>query len=104
MKIMFFKKQNNFKKKDFQLNPDFYWKIAVAVALVTIFLSAFFGYRLFTRINQESILPIANENGTTGMVNQDRILKALNYFSEREKKFIRILNSPPVIIDPSLQK
>lgn len=102
MKITLFKKQNNFKKKDFQLNPDFYWKVAVVVALTTALLSAFFGYRLFMRINQESILLTANKDEVAGTLNQDRILKALNYFSEREKKSSRILNSSLPIIDPSL--
>ena len=102
MKITLFKKQNNFKKKDFQFNPDFFWKIAVAVVFISVFLSAFFGYRLFTLINQESILPTVNENEVLRAINQDRISKALNYFSEREKKSERILNSPPPVVDPSL--
>jgi len=102
MKIKLFKKENNFKKKNFQLNPNLYWKIAVGGAFVVILLSFFFGYRLFMRINQESVLPVANEGGQIPMVNKDRIEKVLNYFSEKEKKSIKILNSPAPFVDPSL--
>ncbi len=102
MKIKLFKKENNFKKKDFILNFNFYWKIAVFGAFVLILLSFFFGYRLFNQINEESILSSINLDEQIPTVNQDRILKALNYFSEREQKSVEILNSSISIVDPSL--
>ena len=102
MKIKFFKKENNFKKKDFTLNPNFYWKIAVMFIFFSTVLSFFFGYRLFIKINQESILPITNNDEQLPIVNEDRIEKVLNYFSEREIKSNQILNSPAPVVDPSL--
>ena len=54
MKITLFKKQNNFKKKDFQFNPDFFWKIAIAVV---------FGRNQLYRVRRRSfILGIINGN------------------------------------------
>lgn len=102
MKITLFKKQNNFKKKDFTFHLNFYWRIILLCAVVMIFLSFLFGYRLFVKISQKPILQFPNENGVAYVVNQDYILKALNYFSEREKKSNKILNSPSPVVDPSL--
>lgn len=102
MKITLFKKKNSFKKKDFDFHPNFYWKIILLGAVAIILSSFIFSYRLFARINQEPILSSVNENKTAWMVSQDRILKALNYFSEREKKSNKILNSSPAVVDPSL--
>ena len=102
MKINFFKKENNFKKKDFIFYPSLYWKIFIISAIIIILLSFIFGYRLFRQINQEPILLFTNEGGQLPVVNQDRIKKVLNYFSEREKKSTKILNSPAPAVDPSL--
>jgi hypothetical protein len=101
MKIKFFKKENNFKKKDFTFNPNLYWKLAVGGALVIVLLSSFFGYRLFTQINQEPVLSATNVGGQIPMVKKDRIEKVLNYFSAREQKSTEILNSPSPVVDPS---
>lgn len=102
MKINFIKKKNSLKKKEFIFHANFYWRIILLGAAVTIFSSFIFSYRLFTQTNQESVLPPANENKTADVAIQDRISKALNYFSEKENKSDKILNSPPAIVDPSL--
>ena len=90
MKIKFFKKENNFKKKNFAFNPNLYWKIAVCGSLTMILLSFLFGYRLFMQINQESILPIINGNEQVPTINENRVGKVLDYFSEKEQKSARI--------------
>lgn len=102
MKINLFKKENSFKRKNFQFNPNFYWKIVVGFALLMIIFSFFFGSNLFNQINQEPILAATNNSGQVPMVDQNRIEKVLNYFSEREKKSTEILNSPAPVVDPSL--
>jgi len=102
MKINFFKKENNFEKKDFTFRPNFYWRIILFGTTIILFLSFIFSYHLFKQINQESVLLPTNEDGQSGTINKDRILKVLNYFSEREKNSIRILNSPAPVVDPSL--
>lgn len=102
MKINLLKKENSLKKKDFTLYPSFYWKIILFCAFVMILSSLFFSYYFFIQISQEFILPIANNGGELPLVNKDSLKKALNYFSEREKKSIEILNSSVPVVDPSL--
>ena len=102
MKIKIFKKENNFKKKNFDFNPNFYWKLALFITFIVIILAIFFGYNLFRQINKEPILPAMNTIGQVPIVNQNRIKKVLNYFSEREKKSIEIISSPAPVVDPSL--
>jgi lipid-A-disaccharide synthase-like uncharacterized protein len=102
MKINFFKKENNFKKKDFTFYPNLYWKIVLIGTVIIILLSFIFSYRLFVQINQEPVSSFANENGQLPTVNENRIEKVLNYFSEREKNSNQILNSSSPIVDPSL--
>jgi len=104
MKINFFKKEKSFKKKDFVFNSNLYWKFAVGGGFVLVLLFSFLGYRFFTQMNQESVLPITSTNtsGQVPTVQKDRIEKALNYFSAREQKSAEILNSPVPVVDPSL--
>jgi hypothetical protein len=52
--------------------------------------------------NQESILSTANNSGELPLVNKDSLGKVLNYFSEKEKRSIEVLNSPAPVVDPSL--
>ena len=52
-------------------------------------------------INKEPIPTVMNID-KKGMTEKERLTKALEYFSERKKKSIEILNSPSPIIDPSL--
>jgi hypothetical protein len=102
MKINFFKKENSFKKKDFTFHPNFYWKIILIGTIVIILLSCIFSYLLFVQVNQEPALSFTNENEQLPTVNEDRIEKVLNYFSEREQNSNQILNSSSSVVDPSL--
>jgi hypothetical protein len=102
MKINFFKKENNFKKKEFAFKPNLYWKFTLLGTLIIMILSFFFGYYLFEQINREFVLPTATDNGQIPTINTDRIEKVLNIFSEREIKSNQILNSPAPVVDPSL--
>jgi hypothetical protein len=102
MKINFFKKEKSFKKNDSTFNPNACWRIAVSSAIVIIIFSFVFGYYLFQQINQEAILPDTKAGSQLQAVSEARIKKALNYFSEREKRSTEILNSPSPVVDPSL--
>jgi len=102
MKIEFFKKQNNFKKKDFALNPNLYWMSAVFGTFILILAAAFFGYYLFAQINQEFVLPATNDSGQVPTVDKNRVEKVLNYFSNREEKSKEIIANPAPVVDPSL--
>jgi hypothetical protein len=102
MKINFFKKENSFKKKDFVLNPNLYWKIAVWAALIAILASFFFGYYLFMQTNQGLVSSNNNPSEQIPTVDKDKLGKVLDYFSVREQKSAEILNSPAPVVDPSL--
>jgi len=102
MKINFFKKDNSFKKKDHTFHSNFFWKIILLCAFIIILFSFVFSYRLFMQTNQESILSTANNSGELPLVNKDSLGKVLNYFSEKEKRSIEVLNSPAPVVDPSL--
>ena len=102
MKIPFFKKTNNFKRKSSGINPNFYWELMVFITFVLIILSFLFGYHLFNQINQETAVPAVGDSNQVGTVNTARIKEVLNYFSLREQKSTQILNSPAPVVDPSL--
>ncbi|MFA5932390.1 MAG: hypothetical protein WC793_03385 [Candidatus Paceibacterota bacterium] len=102
MKIKFFKKENNFKKKDFNLNPNFYWKIAVIFVFISIVFSCIFGYQLFDQIEGESNASAVNISGQIPMIKEDRIKSVLFYFTDKEQKSADVLKSPAAVVDPSL--
>ena len=47
MKIKFFTKENRFKKKEFQFNPNFYWKLAICLIFIFMIFATFLGYNFF---------------------------------------------------------
>ena len=71
------------------------------MTFVLILASCAFGLYLFMKISNESVAPVINV-GKQDTIKKERLNKVLEYFSEREKKSIEILNSPSPIIDPSL--
>jgi hypothetical protein len=101
MKLNFLKNKYNFKKKTFDINPAFYWQIAVFSTALIIIISFIFGYYLFEQINQQSVLPTTNDTGQVGSVNETRIENVLNVFSERQQTYNQMLNSPVPVVDPS---
>ena len=101
MNLNFLKKKKKFKKGGLGIKPDLYWKYILCIAFLLIIFSCAFGLYLFMEINKESVLPVININ-EQNIVKKERIDKVLEYFSEREKKSLQILNSPSPIIDPSL--
>lgn len=98
----FFKKEKNFKKKDFVIDALFYWKLVVWITFVIIIASFIFGYLLFTKINREPDLSNLNETEQIPTIDQDRMFRVLEIFQKREAKSIEILNSPVPVVDPSL--
>ena len=99
--MKFLKKKKKFKKGGLGIKPDLYWRYILYTTFALIFLSSVFGLYLFMKINNEPIPPVVNVNGENS-IKKERIDKVLEYFSEREKKSIEILNSPSPIVDPSL--
>jgi hypothetical protein len=101
MKIEFFKKENDFKKKDFTFNPNLYWELILLVTFVLIASSFFFGRYLFEQVNQVSSTPQTNDASQVPTVDKNRVQKVLNYFSERQQESTEILNKPASVVDPS---
>ncbi len=100
MEINFFKKKKKFRKGGMDIKPDLYWRYILYMVFVLIIASCAFGIYLFWGVNTESA-PIVNSSGQD-MIKKERLDKVLEYFSEREKKSVEILNSPSPIVDPSL--
>jgi hypothetical protein len=102
MNIKFFKKENSFKKKNFKLNAGLYWKIFISGTFVIILFIFYFGYNLFTQINQEPAVSVLPGTSQIQIVDTNRIQKVLNIFSAREKVSEQIINTPSLVVDPSL--
>ena len=102
MKIKIFKNKKSFKKGGFHTNPDNWWEIVLVIALIVVLALFVLGFYLFRKTNKELTVPEPENNEQIETVTRERIEKALEYFSEREKKSTEILNSPSPIIDPSL--
>lgn len=102
MKINFFKKEKHFKKENSSFSIDFYWKTAVCFMFLTILISSFFGYYLFRQTNKEPLTTTGKDTEQAYIIKKERIDKALEYFSLREKKSNQILSSSLPIVDPSL--
>jgi cell shape-determining protein MreC len=101
MEIKFLKRKKKFRKGGLGIKPDLYWRYILYVTFVLIILSFAFGFYLFMRINKEPNLSVASVN-RGDLIKKERIDKVLEYFKEREKKSAEILNSPSLIVDPSL--
>lgn len=102
MKIEIFKKQKHFQKGGFHTNPDICWEIVMYVAFAIVLAVLVFGYYLFGQIDKGFSIEGVDTNAQAKLVNKDRIGKVLQYFTQREEKSMKILNSPSPIVDPSL--
>ncbi len=103
MKIEFFKKKNNFNKKKSTPSPDLYWKFTVIGAFTIILVSFIFGYHLFMNIDQQTMTGVDTVDSLQSpKIDDARLQKALNYFSERQNKSNEILNNPVPVVDPAL--
>ena len=102
MKIDFLKIKRNFRKKSFVINSNFYWRLILFLSLILLLLAFGFSFNLFIKIAKESDLIIEQDNHKTEITQKERIEKVIEYFKEREKKVIEIIDSPAPVIDPSL--
>lgn len=102
MKLNFFKNKKTFKKGGIHINPNVYWAVCLVVAAVMIITGVFFGFNLFRKINQELITASDSDSIKIQTTEGERIKKVIEYFSDKEQKSIKILNSPAPVVDPSL--
>lgn len=101
MQIKLFKTKKNFKKKNLELNPNFYWKLIICLTFILAFVSFTFGYYFFIRIKEEPTFSAENTNKKQ-VIEKERLEKVLEYFSTRKETSREILNSPVPVVDPSL--
>ena len=102
MNLEFFKKEKTFKKRNTDLNPNLYWRIIIGITFVIVIMITLYGYFLFTTTSEDFILSNQNNTKQTPVFKDGLMEKVLNYFTERENKTNKILNSPSPLVDPSL--
>ncbi len=102
MKINFLKIKKVYKKESFKINSSIYWNFLVVFALLVMIISFVFAYELFLKTSKEDVQVNTFNNMKIGNKEKEKIGKALEYFSEREKKSVEILNSPVPVVDPSI--
>ena len=88
-------------KKNFEINPTFYWELIFFITLIAIIAFLIFGYHVFINTNQEPVLPVGNDATQVGTVDKNSIENVINLFSEKAEISNQILNSSAPIVDPS---
>jgi hypothetical protein len=102
MDLKIFKIQKKFKKSEHQPNPDFYWKIVFFATSTAILFVITFGIHLFLVINKEEFSSAIDYKGQAQKISENRIGQVLDYYAGRADKSKQILNSPALVIDPSI--
>lgn len=102
MKIELFKIKKSFKKESFSVNPNTYFRFVVLIAFAVILVGFGFGFYAFKELGGESVEKKDKSGGITELTKKEKIDKVLEYFTERDRKSIEIINSPAPIVDPSL--
>ncbi len=101
MQIKIFKQKNNFKKKRIEPNPNFYWKLTVMCTLILTLASFAFGYYMFIQVNEDTTDSIETINKKQP-IEKERLDKALEYYSSKEKRSNQIMITDTPVSDPSL--
>ncbi len=101
MRIKFLQLKRKFKKGGSGVKPDLYWRCILSGSLVLVLGSLVFGLYLLLETNKELVLPVIDREGKEISI-QKRLSETLQYFWEREKRSVDILDSPSPVIDPSL--
>ncbi|MFA6586001.1 MAG: hypothetical protein WCS86_02460 [Candidatus Paceibacterota bacterium] len=99
--LKFLKKKKKFRKGGSGIKPDLYWRYILCMTFALVLIFCIFGFYFFMEINKESVSLFPGVSGKE-TIKKERIDKVLEYFKEREKKSVEIINSPALIIDPSL--
>ena len=102
MKIKIPKIKKNYKKENFEINPNLYWRLIVSIFFVLTILSFVFGISIYKQITKGDTIISGNGSKKVEQEKKVRINKVLEYFSEREKKSAEIIQSPLPVVDPSL--
>lgn len=102
MQLKFLKIKKNFQKKKSEINPSIYWKYLLYITSVLLLAAFVFGSYVFLKTNKDFSNLDEDQSVEIGIVKKQRLEKILEYFSQKEKNSVEILNSPTPIVDPSL--
>lgn len=102
MKINFLKFKKGFIKESFSVNPNTYFRFVIFIALAIVLAGFGFGFYVFKEFDKGPALNIDKFGGNVELSKKERLEKVLEYFAERERKSIEIINNPAPVIDPSL--
>lgn len=102
LKLNFLNNNNDtFKKKNYDIDADFYWKIVLYITFFLLLFGAFFGFYTYLKINKDTNSSKSTSSLQVGKVDKARIEKVLEYFSSRANTSENIMSSPSPIVDPS---
>lgn len=102
MNINFLKSKKSYKKQDYQIDPEMYWKVILYIALIIVTVFVVYDFSVFTEVNNDPAVSSVNINDQIEKNRKKRIESFLEYFSQREKKSDDISNSPSPVVDPSI--
>jgi hypothetical protein len=102
MQFKITKTKKVFQKEDLSATPSLFWMMILAMMFVIIVSSFGFGFYLFIKVNADPVLSDEELGGQVETVDRDNLNRALEYFSERQKKSLYVLSAPAPVIDPSL--
>ncbi len=102
MDLKFLRLKKKFKKSEHQPNPDFYWRIILAIFSILILSSFVFGAYLFFAVNEGDFSSTIIYTEQSQKISKERMGKVLDFFTNRSDKSKQILNSPALESDPSI--
>ncbi|MBP6866037.1 MAG: hypothetical protein KBC12_00640 [Candidatus Pacebacteria bacterium] len=96
------KKKKVWKKNDFEINPNLYWRYLLVLVVVVIAGSFVFGVIIYGQIKSEPLSAVDSGRETERSDQKNSILEMLEYFETRKEKSELITNSPSPVVDPSI--
>lgn len=97
-----FKKKKIWKKKEFEINPNLYWRYLLLMVLVVVIASFVFGFVVYNQIKSEPLYAPSTGSESERTDQKNRILEMLEYFEARADKSKTIIENPSTVVDPSL--
>lgn len=100
--LKLFKKKKVWKKNDFEINPNLYWRYLLVLVVVVIAGSFIFGVIIYGQIKSEPLSSFDSGKETERSDQKNSILEMLEYFEIRKEKSELIISSPSPVVDPSI--
>lgn len=100
--LKIFKKKKSWKKNEFEINPNQYWRYLLLLVVVVIAGSFVFGFIIYNNIKDEPLYAPNTGAEKERTDQKNRILEMLEYFDARQVKSDAIIVNPSPVVDPSL--